>query len=104
MKHFKGRASYKRLGTSVLANNWPGFETRTPKFPSQLPFDYHNNACYKPATVKCKAVPLHATEALGGEEIQLLLIPDPALDGGEWSASRPDRALPRGKTPGTHCT
>jgi hypothetical protein len=27
-----------------------------------------------------------------------------ALDGGEWSASRPGRALPRGKTPGTHCT
>jgi hypothetical protein len=27
-----------------------------------------------------------------------------ALDGGEWSASRPDRALPRRKTAGTHCT
>jgi hypothetical protein len=27
-----------------------------------------------------------------------------ALDGGEWSASRPGRALPRGKNPGTHCT
>jgi hypothetical protein len=27
------------------------------------------------------------------------------LDGGEWSASRPDRALPSGKgPPGTHCT
>jgi hypothetical protein len=27
-----------------------------------------------------------------------------ALDGGEWSASRPGRALPREKDPGTHCT
>jgi hypothetical protein len=27
-----------------------------------------------------------------------------ALDGGEWSASRPGRALPRGKDPGTQCT
>jgi hypothetical protein len=26
------------------------------------------------------------------------------LDGGEWSASRPGRALPRGKNSGTHCT
>jgi hypothetical protein len=26
------------------------------------------------------------------------------LDGGEWSASRPGRALPREKDPGTHCT
>jgi hypothetical protein len=27
-----------------------------------------------------------------------------ALDGGEWSASRPGRALPWERTPGTHCT
>jgi hypothetical protein len=28
-----------------------------------------------------------------------------ALDGGEWSESRPGRALPPGeRTPGTHCT
>jgi hypothetical protein len=27
-----------------------------------------------------------------------------ALDGSEWSASRPGRALPRESTPGTHCT
>jgi hypothetical protein len=27
-----------------------------------------------------------------------------ALDGGEWSASRPGRALPRERIPGTHCT
>jgi len=26
-----------------------------------------------------------------------------ALDGGEWSASRPGRFILRGKTPGTHC-
>jgi hypothetical protein len=29
----------------------------------------------------------------------------PALEGGEWSASRPGRALPPGEgAPGTHCT
>jgi hypothetical protein len=27
-----------------------------------------------------------------------------ALDGDEWSASRPGHALPRGKDPGTHWT
>jgi hypothetical protein len=27
-----------------------------------------------------------------------------ALDGSEWSASRPGRALARWKDPGTHCT
>jgi hypothetical protein len=36
------------------------------------------------------AVPLHSTEALGGEEIWLLVM-------GEWSASRPGRALAQGK-------
>jgi hypothetical protein len=36
---------------------------------------------------------------LGGEEIQLLLILDLGTRWGEWSASRPDRALPPGKGP-----
>jgi hypothetical protein len=27
-----------------------------------------------------------------------------AIDGGDWSASRPSRALPGRKDPGTHCT
>jgi hypothetical protein len=35
----------------------------------------------------------------GGEEIELRLILNSALDGGEWSASRPGRALPPGKEP-----
>jgi hypothetical protein len=36
--------------------------------------------------VKGKAVPLHAMEALGGEEILLLLILDLCTRWGEWSA------------------
>jgi hypothetical protein len=36
---------------------------------------------------------------LGGEEVFLLHILDPALDRGEWWASRPSRALPPGKGP-----
>jgi hypothetical protein len=40
-----------------------------------------------------KAVPLHAMEALGGRGG----IVTSALGGGEWSASRPGRALPPGK-------
>jgi hypothetical protein len=52
---------------------------------------------------KAKAVPLHAMKALGGEEVYLLLILDTRW--GEWSASRPGRALAPGKGgPGTHCT
>jgi hypothetical protein len=38
-------------------------------------------------------------EALGGEEIQLLLIYELGTRWGEWSASRPGRALPPGKGP-----
>jgi hypothetical protein len=48
---------------------------------------------------KAKAVPLHATKALGGEEVYLLLKSTSALDGGEWSASRPGRTLAPGKGP-----
>jgi hypothetical protein len=47
-----------------------------------------------------KAVPLHAMEALGGERrYSFHSFSTSALDGGEWSASRPGRALPPGKGP-----
>jgi hypothetical protein len=50
---------------------------------------------------KAKAVPLHAMKALGGEEVQLLLILDlgTTLDGAEWSESYPSHALASGKGP-----
>jgi hypothetical protein len=53
---------------------------------------------------KGKAVPLHAMEALGGERrYSSYSYLTSALDGGEWSASRPGRTLPPGgKDPGTH--
>jgi hypothetical protein len=38
-------------------------------------------------------------EAHGGEEVYLLPFLTSVLDGGEWSASRPGRALPPGKEP-----
>jgi hypothetical protein len=38
-------------------------------------------------------------EALGGEEYSSYSFTTSALDGGEWSASRPGRALPPGKGP-----
>jgi hypothetical protein len=47
-------------------------------------------------TIKAKAVPLHATKALGGEEYSSFSFSTSALDGGEWSALRPGRALPPG--------
>jgi hypothetical protein len=47
-----------------------------------------------------KAVPLHAMEALGGERRYISYsFTTSALDGDEWSASRPGRALPPGKGP-----
>jgi hypothetical protein len=54
--------------------------------------------------VKGKAVPLHAMEALGGERrYSSYSFTTSALDGGEWSASRPGRAFTPGeRTPGTH--
>jgi hypothetical protein len=49
---------------------------------------------------KSKAVPLHAMEAPGGEKrYSSYLFSTSALDGGEWSASRPGRALPPGNGP-----
>jgi hypothetical protein len=42
---------------------------------------------------------LHATKALGGEKSNSSYLLTSALDGGEWSASRPGE-----RTPGTHCT
>jgi hypothetical protein len=51
--------------------------------------------CYKAS----KAVPLYALEALGGEEVQLLLILNLGTRWGEWSASRPGRAFPPRKGP-----
>jgi hypothetical protein len=49
---------------------------------------------------KAKAVPLHVTEALWGErKYSSYLHSTSALDEGEWSASRPARALASGKGP-----
>jgi hypothetical protein len=55
--------------------------------------------------IKAKAVPLHAMKALGGRGVYLLLILNLGTRWGEWSESRPGRALAPGKrTPDTHCT
>jgi hypothetical protein len=44
---------------------------------------------------KAKAVPLHVTKALGGDrKYSSYSFLTSALDGGEWSTSRPGRALP----------
>jgi hypothetical protein len=37
-----------------------------------------------------------------GVEAKLHAFLTSALDGGEWSASRPGRFIPRGRAPGTH--
>jgi hypothetical protein len=48
--------------------------------------------------LKAKAVPLHAKQALGWRYSSYSFLTS-ALDGGEWSVSRPSRALPWGKDP-----
>jgi hypothetical protein len=53
-----------------------------------------------PAKKKAKAVPLHTTEAPGGESrYNSYSFFTSALDGGEWSASRPGLSLAPGKGP-----
>jgi hypothetical protein len=39
----------------------------------------------------------------GEVEVYLHAFLSSALDGGEWSASRPGRFTPRERAPGTHC-
>jgi hypothetical protein len=67
-----------------FASTWPARATR---FKTGL--TYH----------KSKAVPLHAMKVLGGEEIYSTYSFTTTLDGGEWSASRPGRALAPGQGP-----
>jgi hypothetical protein len=49
--------------------------------------------------VKIKAVPLSHAGAKGKRSYSSYSFLTSALDGGEWSASRPGRALPPGKGP-----
>jgi hypothetical protein len=54
---------------------------------------------------KGKAVPLHHGGAWGERSYSSYSFTTSALDGGEWSASRPGRAITPGeRTPGTRCT
>jgi hypothetical protein len=56
-------------------------------------------------TPASKAVPLHATKAFGGERrYSSYSFTTSAVDGDKLLASRSGRALPRGRTPGIHCT
>jgi hypothetical protein len=54
------------------------------------------NSCY-PYYIKAKAVPLHATEALGGEKYSSYSFSTLALGEGEWTALRHGRALAPGR-------
>jgi hypothetical protein len=49
--------------------------------------------------MKAKAVPLHATKALGGRRYSAYSFSTSGLYGGEWSASRSGRALAPGTRP-----
>jgi hypothetical protein len=59
-----------------------------------------DNTMFDIVHCKSKAVPLHAMEAHGGRggNCSYSFLTS-ALDGAEWSASRPGRALPPGKEP-----
>jgi hypothetical protein len=52
--------------------------------------------------LKVKAVPLHAMHALGGEELQLLLIFTSSLHGEIGQRNAPAALYPRERTPGNH--
>ena len=51
--------------------------------------------------VKCK-LPMHIMKAYRGVEVQLHLYLTSAVDGTEWSASRPGRFTPGDRVPDTH--
>jgi hypothetical protein len=61
-------------------------------------------AGWEPCKVKVKQSLYTPWRRLGGEEYSSYSFSTSALDGGEWSASRPDRAFTPGeRTLGTHC-
>jgi hypothetical protein len=57
-------------------------------------FKKHDCLC-----ISIKAVPLHAMEALWGGGYSSFSFTTSALDGDEWSVSRPGHALPQGERP-----
>jgi hypothetical protein len=78
------------------------FETILYTWSSSLLYNIQSGIRETSSLWNSKAVPLHAMEAHGGKKVQLLLILNLGTrwgDGGEWSASRPGRALPPGKEP-----
>jgi hypothetical protein len=56
-------------------------------------------AGWEPCKVKVKQSRYTPWRRLGGEKYRSYSFSTSALDGGEWSASRPGRALPSGKGP-----
>jgi hypothetical protein len=95
-------------GDEQQARSWPQF--RGVVSAHQHGHDHHDhhhhyyvyqhaiNSHFK-VTIKAKPLPLHATKVLGGWERRYssYSFSTSALDEGEWSASRPGRALTPGK-------
>jgi hypothetical protein len=88
---------------SLLENSGLFFTTCHERFFCRsFQFTVHNHGIIVHIRPKKKAVPLHA---LGERRYSYYSFTTSALDGGEWSASRPGRAFTPGeRTPGTHCT
>jgi hypothetical protein len=51
---------------------------------------------------KVKLTKNYAIKTYGGDDVQSHVFLTSVIVGGEWSASRPDRFIPRERAPGTH--
>jgi hypothetical protein len=60
-------------------------------------FSYNWSAWYRPISCVLEVVPLRHAGVKGGRRCSSFTFLTSALDGGEWSASLPGRALPPGK-------
>jgi hypothetical protein len=90
---FKWQAPYNILYQFGILNGTPHIISSTSQY-------FSNGTPYIISTKKGSVVPLRSIEALlGGRRYSCYSFLIWALEGGEWSASRPGRALPPGKEP-----
>jgi hypothetical protein len=99
---FRGIRLSNGLGFHSGESSWHDWINGSALFRKKA--EARNENKYEISMPICKAVPSHTMEEQGERKCISYSFLTSALDGGEWSASRPGRALLPGKDHGTYCT